>query len=86
MSKILIAGDLVVTDEFQDQDLIDESVVNLFIEADYRIVNLETPITTNNSDNKILKTGPHLRTSAEIVLLYLKQLTVDMVTLANNHF
>ena len=33
----------------------------------------------------ILKAGPHLRSSAETMLPYLKQLKVDMVTLANNH-
>lgn len=83
--KLIITGDFVVTDDFQGQKLIDESVKDLFEKADYRIVNLEAPITPNNPKNKILKTGPHLRTSSETIFPYLKQLNVNMVTLANNH-
>ncbi|QHM74992.1 Capsule biosynthesis protein CapA [Mixta theicola] len=51
--------------------------------AEYSIFNLESPIT--NSENKINKIGPNLKTSTqagEILLSYLKP---DMVTLANNH-
>lgn len=83
--KILITGDFVVTDEFEGKDLVGESVIKLFEEADYRIINLEAPITYENPKNKITKTGPYLRTSAKTTLPYLKQLKVDMVTLANNH-
>src|SRR5690606_37803748 len=35
--------------------------------------------------NKIVKTGPHLQSEAETTLPYLKQLGVDVATLANNH-
>lgn len=59
--------------------------IDLFQQADYRMVNLEAPITVNEPKNKILKTGPHLRMSEDTVMLYLKQLKVDAVTLANNH-
>ena len=83
--NIFIAGDLYIADNFKNQKLIDESVENLFGTADYRIVNLETPLTDNMSKKRIVKTGPHLCSSAETILPYMHQLKVDMVTLANNH-
>uniref|UniRef100_UPI003A94C961 CapA family protein n=1 Tax=Mesoflavibacter zeaxanthinifaciens TaxID=393060 RepID=UPI003A94C961 len=83
--KTLITGDLFISDSFQGQDLIDSSVKALFETSDYRIVNLETPITADSPKNKIQKTGPHLRTSDKTIIPYLKHLKVDMVTLANNH-
>jgi poly-gamma-glutamate synthesis protein (capsule biosynthesis protein) len=83
--KILIAGDLFVSDQFYHKDLIDKSVLNLFSHADYRIVNLEAPITNDNKEHKIIKTGPHLRMSEQTAISVLKQLDIDSVTLANNH-
>jgi poly-gamma-glutamate capsule biosynthesis protein CapA/YwtB (metallophosphatase superfamily) len=83
--NILIAGDFFISDEYRNKDLIDQSVLDIFQNADYRIINLEVPITADNPKNKILKTGPHLRTSEETVIPYLKQLKVDALTLANNH-
>jgi len=84
-TKILFAGDFVITDEFKNNNLIDESVMQLFEEADYRIVNLEAPITPDDPSNKIIKTGPHLRSSVDTTAPYLKQLKINAVTLANNH-
>jgi poly-gamma-glutamate synthesis protein (capsule biosynthesis protein) len=83
--NILISGDFFIADEYANKELIDHSVVDIFQQADYRIVNLEAPLTANEPKNKILKTGPHLRMSENTVLPYLKQLKVDAVTLANNH-
>ncbi len=83
--KILIAGDLFISDSYKNKQLIDQSVEKLFTSADYRILNLEAPITPNEPNHKILKTGPHLRTSEDTTMPYLKQLKTDMVTLANNH-
>jgi poly-gamma-glutamate synthesis protein (capsule biosynthesis protein) len=83
--NILITGDFFIADEYANKELIDQSVVELFQQADYRIVNLEAPLTANEPKNKILKTGPHLRMTENTVLPYLKQLKVDAVTLANNH-
>lgn len=82
---IIIAGDLFTSDEFQSKDLIDKSVTDIFQQNDYRIVNLEAPLTSKEPKNKIIKTGPHLRMSVNTVMPYLKQLKVDAVTLANNH-
>jgi len=83
--NILITGDLFISDNFKNRPLIDGYIEKLFHDADYRIVNLEAPLTDNNEKNKITKTGPHLRISADTLLPYLRQLKVDLVTLANNH-
>jgi hypothetical protein len=83
--KIIIAGDLYIADDFRNQDLIDKSVIDLFETADYRIVYLEALITDENSKNKIIKTGPHLRMSSDTIMPYLHQLKIDAVTMANNH-
>jgi hypothetical protein len=83
--KILIAGDLFVSDQFYNDNIIDKSVQELFSKTDYRIVNLEAPITDDRSENKIIKTGPHLRMSEQTAISVLNQLNIDGVTLANNH-
>jgi len=83
--RIIIAGDLYIADDFRNQDLIDKSVIDLFETADYKIVNLEAPITEDNPKNKIIKTGPHLRMSSDTIMPYLHQLKIDAVTMANNH-
>lgn len=83
--KIIISGDFYISDDFQNKDLIDQTVIDLFQNADYRMVNLEAPFTANEPNNKKLKTGPHLRMTEDIVMPYLKKLKVDAVTLANNH-
>ncbi len=83
--KILIAGDLFISESFKNKQLIDHSVEELFALADYRILNLEAPITLDEPNHKILKTGPNLRTSEDTTVPYLKQLKIDMATLANNH-
>lgn len=80
--KILITGDLVI-DRAYDQSGISDDVVNLFEQADLKIVNLEAPVT--NSVSKILKTGPHLKSHKESTLKVLELLGVDIITLANNH-
>ena len=83
--NILIAGDFFISDDFRNKEIIDQTVIDLFQKADYRMVNLEAPITDNKPKNKILKTGPHLRMSEDTIIPYLKRLRVDGVTLANNH-
>ena len=83
--KILITGDLFVSDQYYSNQIIDKSIQDLFSKAEYRIVNLEAPITDDRSENKIIKTGPHLRMSEQSAISVLKQLNIDGVTLANNH-
>jgi hypothetical protein len=83
--EVLIGGDLFVSEEFEDKNLLSIEVIDLFKNADYRILNLESPICEDNVNNKIIKTGPHLRTSSHAVIPVLKRLSVDLVTMANNH-
>lgn len=83
--NLFIAGDLYVSDRYRGKELFDPSVVTLFAGADYRIVNLEAPITIKKKQQRILKTGPHLCAAKETTLPLLKKLGVDLVTLANNH-
>jgi len=82
--NLLIGGDFCITPAFLSDNLFDSSVIKLFNESDYNIVNLECPITRDNSKNKILKTGPHLRCD-ERILNHLNDLKINAVTLANNH-
>lgn len=83
--RILISGDLFVSDQYYSKQLIDKSVIDLFENSDYRIVNLEAPITEDKPDNRIVKTGPHLRMSSNTIMHYLHQLKINAVTMANNH-
>jgi len=86
--KILFGGDFCPAGEIESSYLTDKnkSLFNDFIDVlnsvDYRIVNLECPLTDNNIP--IQKTGPHLKASPDMVGL-LKDIHIDMVTLANNH-
>lgn len=81
--KLLIAGDLVINKAYDVLNNIDNNIIRLFAQSDHNIVNLEAPITT--SEKKILKTGPHLKSSREHTLNALNILNVNTVTLANNH-
>lgn len=54
----------------------------LFADSDLNITNLECPLTVN--DNRISKSGPHLKAHPDSVNL-LKKLGFNAVTLANNH-
>src|SRR5690554_976332 len=80
--KILITGDLVINKTFLN-DNISPEVINLFQSSDYNIVNLEAPVTESNL--KILKTRPHLKSEKESTLEILKALNINLCTLANNH-
>ncbi len=51
-------------------------------ESDFNIVNLEYPLT--NVNNKIRKSGPHLKASPETVEI-LNKIGINVVTLTNNH-
>ena len=80
--KIIITGDLVITEEYETSK-IHQDISNLFKESDLNIINLEAPVT--NSISKILKTGPHLKSNRTGTLNVLKELEIDVVALANNH-
>lgn len=81
--RFLIAGDLVVNQEYDPEKNIDLQLVKLFESSDFNIVNLEAPVT--QSENKIIKTGPHLKANKNSTLGVLKKLNINIVALANNH-
>lgn len=81
--KILVCGDFVVTDLHKSQISVDNSLVELFSNSFANIVNLEAPITF--SENKILKTGPHLKGNINHTKKVLSELKINVATLANNH-
>ncbi|MFW5886655.1 MAG: hypothetical protein ACOCUL_02745 [Bacteroidota bacterium] len=49
----LISGDFFIA-KYANKKLIDQSVIDLFQQADYRIMNLVASITANETKNKIL--------------------------------
>lgn len=80
---VLVVGDLAMTNSFTNRRLVDDSVNELFQKVDCRIVNLEAPVT--DCSFKITKTGPHLKADRESTRALLRNLNVDVLTLANNH-
>lgn len=81
--NILIAGDLVINKNYEVSKKIDKSIIDLYNQSNFNVVNLEAPVT--NNERKILKTGPHLKSDEESTLNALKTMKVNIVTLANNH-
>ena len=89
MSQILIGADLVPTQsnyrlfsEGNIQELFGDELVSILSGADYRIFNLETPLT--DKDAPISKKGPHLSAPSNTINAY-KAAGIDLLTLANNH-
>lgn len=87
--KILIGADLVPTktneESFIKADvdkLADEKLREVLKEADYRIFNLEVPLTDKRTP--ISKNGPNLIAPSKTVN-GIKAFNVDFLTLANNH-
>ncbi|PLT23146.1 CapA family protein [Pseudoalteromonas sp. MelDa3] len=81
--KMIITGDLVVTGSYDPQLSIDTDLIKLFSTSDYNIVNLEAPIT--QSENKIIKTGPHIKANSESTIGVFTCLNINIAALANNH-
>lgn len=86
---VLIGGDLAPTasneKEFSDGDigsLIDKNLWDIIASAEFRIFNLETPITDNK--NPIAKEGSKLLAKTSTIK-GIKALNPNLVTLANNH-
>lgn len=87
--NILIGADIVPTssniDLFASGDtytLLGEELNNILQNADYRIFNLEVPLT--DREKPIPKCGPNLIAPTKCVTGY-KAMHVDLLTLANNH-
>lgn len=87
--RILIGADIVPTDKniglFNNGDaeeLIGKEILNEFKRADFKILNLEVPLS--NIQNPIPKTGPNL-IAPESTIKGIKEIGPNLVTLANNH-
>ena len=59
-------------------------VLPYFEKADFRIVNLETPLADKEKHTPIKKSGPNLICNPNNIL-FLETLNADVCTLANNH-
>ena len=86
---ILIGADLVPTssngkwfEQGKAEKLVGKELYKKMIQADYRIFNLEVPLT--DTVNPIRKCGPNLIADTNTINGY-KALKIDLLTLANNH-
>lgn len=82
--KVTIGGDFCVTSSFTSADLFSEEIIDLFKNSDLNIVNMECPVIDTGTHEKLKKTGPHLHTNDKVYNL-LKQININVLTLANNH-
>ena len=87
--SIIIGADCVPTGNNEDKfisgkidEMLSSNVVEVLKNADFRLVNLEMPLTESN--NKISKCGPALKASPLAINGYLN-MRINAVTLANNH-
>ncbi len=88
-ARIIIGADLAPVKEdayfFSEgkiEKLIDQELLDMIEKADYRIFNLELPFIEQGKP--IIKAGPNLKCSPSVIK-GIKQLKVNLVTLANNH-
>src|SRR5690625_4556867 len=81
--KLLITGDLVVSSAYDASTQFGSEIVDFFNGANINMINLEAPVT--NSESKILKTGPNLKSHEESTLQALNKLKISVASLANNH-
>lgn len=82
--QILIGGDVCPQNRVIGRKGVFNNISSLFKDADYSIINLESPVKEEGAE-PIEKRGPNLETPLEF-LDELRDLGVNMVTLANNHF
>ena len=89
MGRIIIGADFVPTQSneklFEQKELetlFGNEILSIINNAEYRIFNLETPLTDRPAP--IPKSGPALCAAIQTINTY-QALRVDLVTLANNH-
>lgn len=87
---IIIGADIVPTESNikllenrKIEQVFDPQLINRLEESDYRIFNLEVPLT--HEENPIVKDGPHLLASPESFEAIHSALNINFLTLANNH-
>ena len=96
--KIIIGGDIIPTEKnmtyFENNDigaLLDQELKNIWFNADFRIANLETPITDEMKKNS--KYGLHVKSSPKVmngirglnILLYLLTLSLHNLKYDYSH-
>ena len=93
MKRIIIGAD-VVPEGMSGRDpiphfisgemnnLVEQGILDLLKNADFRVVNLEVPLT--DKEDKLQKSGPNLMAPTATIKGY-QTLGVDLVTIANNH-
>lgn len=88
MNELLVFGDFTAESRGQKsicmKAAISDSIVSKIQASAYSIVNLEAPVI-NKGFQPIAKFGPNLHMSSDAIS-YLKNVGVNCVTLANNHF
>ena len=89
MREILIGADIVPTKRNYNlfrtgnkNELLGKELCKRIEHSDYRIFNLEVPLT--DTENPIEKCGPHLSAPTNMIVGF-KALNIDLFTLANNH-
>ncbi|RZK27005.1 MAG: CapA family protein [Flavobacterium sp.] len=85
LTRLFIGGDVGITDNDNSIKTVNESLKKKLTNSDFNIFNLECPITTATNEDAILKSGPHIRGNASCNSVLLKDLSTNLVTLANNH-
>jgi len=79
--RILIGGDLCITEK--SEIIVDDQIKELFANSDIRLLNMEAPLD-DGLHHSVKKSGPILRQTSD-VLKIIKDLDIDVLTLANNH-
>lgn len=86
---IIIGGDLVPTvrnfkffSSANTLELIGDDLLNILKQADFRMFNLEVPLT--DQEAPIMKSGPNL-VAPTSTINGIKRISTDLLTLANNH-
>ena len=87
MSRMLFAGDIcfgysdfVIGSKYSSDYISD--CKDIIMSCDYRLANLENPITSNN--HMIKKTGVALKSDTDAIA-FLSEMKLDCVSIANNH-
>ena len=86
--KLLFTGDVCFFEQgmvtYEQSQSILQDVMPIFRQADFRIMNLETPLANEAECEKMPKSGPNIICPPECIC-FLQAAGADVATLANNH-
>lgn len=86
--KLLFTGDVCFMDQgvvtYEQSQSILQDVMPIFRQADFRIMNLETPLANEADCEKLPKSGPNIICPPENIA-FLQAAEADVATVANNH-